>query len=80
LVSTAENKIKAGVTNATVSGIGDSKSNYPKTIVVDLSGNQGQTATQIANLLGGTVTTLPDGETKPNTDILVIVGSDFVGK
>jgi type II secretory pathway pseudopilin PulG len=80
LASTAENKIKAGVTNATVSGTGDSKNNYPKTIVIDLSGNQSQTATQIANLLGGTVTTLPAGETKPDTDILVIVGSDFVGK
>jgi type II secretory pathway pseudopilin PulG len=80
LVSTAENKIKAGVINAVISGTGITKSNYPKTIVVDLSGNQGQTATQIANLLGGTVTTRPYGETKPNTDILVIVGSDFVGK
>jgi hypothetical protein len=78
LASTAESKIKAGVTNANVTGTKDAKNNYAKTIVVDLSGNQGQTATQIANLLGGTVqTTLPDGETRPNTDILVIVGSNF---
>lgn len=78
LASTVENKIKAGITNANVVGTGDAKNNYPKTIVIDISGNQGQTATQIANLLGGTVqTALPAGETKPNTDILVIVGSNF---
>jgi hypothetical protein len=81
LASTAESKIKASLANANVIGTKDARNNYPKTIVIDLSGNQGQTATQIANLLGGTVvTTIPAGETKPNTDILVIMGLDFVGK
>ena len=77
LASTAGSKIKASIANAKVAGTGDAKNTYSKTIVVDLSGNQGQTATQIAKLLGGTVAALPDGETKPNSDILVIVGSDF---
>jgi hypothetical protein len=78
LASMVEGKIKIDIANANVVGTKDAKGNYPKTIVVDLSGSQGQTATQIADLLGGTVATaLPDGETKPNSDILVIVGSDF---
>jgi hypothetical protein len=80
LASTAGDKIKASIANANVIGTKDAKNNYPKTIVVDLSGSQGQTATQIANLLGATVSTFPEGETKPDTDILVIVGSDFAGK
>jgi len=78
LASTAGSKIKAGVSNANITGTKDAKGNYAKTIVIDLSGSQGQAATQIANLLGGTVATaLPDGESKPTSDILVIVGSDF---
>ena len=81
LASTAESKIKASIANAKVNAKKDAKNSYPKTVVVDISGNQGQTATQIANLLGGTVvSSIPEGETKPNTDILVIVGADFVGK
>ncbi len=81
LAGTAGNKIKASVANANVTGTKDAKNNYSKTVVVDLSGSQGQTVTQIANLLGGTVvTSLPAGETKPDANILVIVGSDFVGK
>jgi len=78
LAKTVKSKIEAGITSANVTNIGDTKNNYQKTIVIDLSGNQGQTATQIANLLGGTVqTALPADEAKPNSDILVIVGSDF---
>jgi len=78
LASAAESKIKASVKNADIAGTGDAKNTYSKTIVLDLSGNQGQTATQIATLLGGTVATvLPDGENKPTSDILVIMGSDF---
>lgn len=78
LASTAENKLKAAMSNASVVGTKDAKNNYAKTIVVDLSGNQGQAATQVAGLFGGTVTaTVPDGETKPGSDILIILGSDF---
>jgi len=40
-----------------LTGTKDAKGNYAKTIVIDLSGSQGQAATQIANLLGGTVAT-----------------------
>ncbi len=50
---------------------------YSSTIIVDLSGNNGSLASQIASALGGEVGSLPDGETAPNgTDILVIVGGE----
>jgi hypothetical protein len=78
LASTAQSKLKAAMADVTVTGTQDAKNSYQKTVVVDLSGKQGPAATQIANLLGGTVATvLPDGETKPNSDILIILGSDF---
>jgi len=78
LASTAQNKLTAAMSNATVVGTKDAKNSYTKTVVVDLSGNQGQAATQIANLLGATVATaVPDGEVKPSSDILIILGSDF---
>jgi len=78
LAGTAQSKISASLANTNVTETQDAKSSYQKTIVVDLSGNQGQVATQIANLLGGTVATaVPDGEAKSSSDILVILGSDF---
>jgi hypothetical protein len=79
LASVAESKIKASVAAADVIRTKDAKNNYSKTVVVDLTGKQNQVATELASLLGVTVTTtIPDGETNPNTDVLVIVGSDFV--
>lgn len=78
MANTAAEKISASMTNVTVIGKEDAKNNYPKTVVIDLSGNQSQTATQIANLLGGQVSSsIPDGEIKPNADILVILGTNF---
>jgi hypothetical protein len=53
------------------------KSNYTKTVVVDLTGQNADAASTLATAIGGTVAQLPDGETKPtNADLLVIVGSD----
>ena len=79
LAGTAETKITGSFSNVMVSGKADAKGSYAKTQVIDLSGNQAQMAAQIANLLGGSVSSsIPSGETKPNAQILVIVGSDFV--
>jgi hypothetical protein len=58
---------------------GNAKSNYAKTIVIDLGGSSGEIAKTIADSLSGEVGTLPEGETKPEADILVIGGSDFGG-
>lgn len=54
------------------------KKDYAGTLIVDLSGMRTQQASQLADLLGGTVSNsgLPDGETAPSgADILVIIGN-----
>jgi hypothetical protein len=78
LAKSAGAKLQA-LSNVTVSGTGDTVgSNYQSTIIVDVSGNKSQIATQIANLLGGKVqSSLPTGEVKPTSDILVIIGSGY---
>lgn len=51
------------------------KNDYTKTLVIDLSGKHSDLAKQIAQTLGGELaSSLPEGETKPETDILVIAG------
>ncbi len=52
------------------------KADYTKTVVVDVSGKYGSVASDIAKNLSAEVKTLPDGETKPDADILVIIGED----
>ncbi len=79
LAAKATNTITQGMPNASIAQTGDAKGNYAKTQVVDLSGKQAEYAAQIAKLLNGSVAaTLPKGETKTETDILVILGTDFV--
>lgn len=59
---------------STVSLSAAMNTDYTTTLVVDISGKHAQEATAIATLLGGTVGPLPEGETAPNADILVISG------
>lgn len=74
ITSDAETKIKEKIANVEITTKENaSKSDYSKTIVVDLSGNMAEQAKTIADALGGEVGSMPDGETKPNADILVIV-------
>ena len=56
------------------------RSDYVDTLVIDLTGKQSDFTTQLANELGGKVSSsLPDGEKKPeNVDFVVIVGQSFV--
>lgn len=50
------------------------RSDYKETIIVDLSGTHATKANDLAQLLHGKVAVLPEGETKPNADFLVISG------
>jgi hypothetical protein len=51
------------------------KDTYTKSMIIDLSGNNAQLAQLLATKINGEVVTqLPDGETKPTTDILIIAG------
>ncbi len=57
------------------------RSDYQKTLVVDLKGQDSQEASHIATDLGGSVGKLPAGEqATASADILVILGRDFLGK
>lgn len=53
------------------------RSDYAKTKVVDLSAQHAPQAAAAAALLGAEVSSLPDGETAPVADLLIIVGSDY---
>lgn len=52
------------------------KKTYARTIVIDLSGTRPDVATRLAQLLKATVATLPEGESRPDGDVMVIVGKD----
>ena len=75
LTTEYESKL-SGVTGlAIVTKSSAAKSDYTRAIVVDLTGGHQDAAKQIAELLGGDVSDkLPDGEVRPEADILVIAG------
>lgn len=54
--------------------MGDANAKYARTKVVDLTGKNSTTVQRIAGAVNGEVVALPPGETKPATDILVIIG------
>lgn len=74
LTNSAETKIKDKIPNVEISAKANAKkTDYTKTIVVDLTGNMSDQAKSIAVALGGEVGLLPTGEDKPDADIVVIV-------
>ncbi len=50
------------------------RSDYATTLVVDVKGNRPDLAAKAAKLVGGKVANLPETETAPDADILIIVG------
>lgn len=74
LTNAAETKITETVPNVEITLKENAKkTNYTKTIVVDVNGSMADQAKKIADALGGEVGSLPDGENKPDADVLVIV-------
>lgn len=54
-----------------------SKKDYPKTLVISLTGNKTDETEALAKAISAEVSSLPAGETKPpNADALIIVGAD----
>lgn len=49
-------------------------SDYVKTLVIDINGNQKENVEKVAKAIGGEVAQLPTEESKPDTDILIIIG------
>lgn len=66
--------LEKGVNIKVVSKENAKKQDYTQTLVVDIGGNQKELAKEIAKTLAGTVGSLPDGETRPNADLLIIIG------
>lgn len=56
------------------------KKDYQSSVVVTLSTDKDQDAKQIASFLGAQISSLPEGEVKPQAEILVILGSDYLKK
>lgn len=78
LTTAIQEELSEGMANVTVVARENaSKNTYTKTIVVDLTGSQNTAASQLADILGGEVGALPEGEKAPgNADMLVILGSE----
>lgn len=75
LATTTEKSLGTTAKNLVVISKGNAKSNYTKTLVVDLTGKNASGASQVAALLKGAVGKLPPSEVKPtNGDILIILG------
>lgn len=76
VTNSVESTLKTVVPNAAVvTKENAAKNDYPKTVVVDLTGANGGSALSLALALGGEVGSLPEGEKAPvDADVLVIVG------
>jgi len=71
----AEKAVKTAYSNYQTAALGNaSKKDYTETLVIDLSGTHAKEAGEIASLLKGRVSFLPEGESKPDADILIISG------
>jgi len=79
MISSLEKELTGKVTNITIADKANAKkTDYEKTLVIDLSGKKSELAKQLATLLNAQVSKLPAGETAPkNTDLLVIIGADY---
>ena len=73
IVKSLEDKMGASLTIDSTYGDAKNK-NVTKTTVIAVNADKAATAQEIATALGGQVGQLPAGESKPNTDILVITG------
>jgi hypothetical protein len=74
-----ETDLKKKMSNLVFTSRGITKqTDYSKNIVVDVKGDKESVANQIAKNVNATVSTLPAGETKPETDFLVIIAKNLL--
>ncbi len=79
LASNAEKQLKEKIANIEVTLKENAKKkDYEKTIVVALSSSRESDAKAVAEFLGTKVSTLPEGEVKPEGEILIILGTDYI--
>ena len=80
LTKKAENALKVNIKEATVVARENANNDYEKTTVALLSTEKSREAALIADFFGVAVANFPQRESKPDADILVILGSDYVSK
>lgn len=78
LAGTAEKQLKEKIANIEEVIKDNAKKDYEKSVVVLLTKDKEQEAKAIAQIFGAEVSNLPEGETKPEADILVILGADYI--
>ena len=77
LASRAQTLLTGKLQGYMVATKGNAKGEYPKTFVVYLNKDKKAKADEVAKIFNGTVTaTMPSGEEKPATDLLVVLGQD----
>lgn len=77
LATEVEQNLKQAAGAAVTTTTGDATvKTYTETLVVDLTGEMEATAEEIAKFLNAQVGQLPEGESTPDADILVLVGSE----
>lgn len=79
LTGSFEKQLRGTVTNVQIVSKGNAKkTDYAKTLVIDLTGGKPDLAKQMAELIKGEVSKLPEGEVKPaeTADLLVILGKN----
>jgi hypothetical protein len=78
LTKTAEANLQGKIVGFEVTARGNAKADYDNTLVVDLSGKQNELTAQIANEVKGEVAGLPEGEIKPDAEIMIILGTNYL--
>ena len=77
LAKKAATSLEGKISNFEVVAKENASQDYTETLVIDLTGVNQDLADQLAGLLKGKVGTLPEEETKPEADILIILGTDY---
>lgn len=79
LTQSAEKDLKSKITNIEITSKENaSNKDYEKTLVIDLTGDNKTEVAEVAKAIGGLVSPMPAAEKKPNGDLLIILGSDYV--
>jgi len=73
LAELMKTKLSSTVQNITVTTSNAQKNDYPKTLVINIKNVSNDFLKQIVQATSGEISNLPEGEIKPDADILIIV-------
>jgi hypothetical protein len=76
LAQTASNQLRSQPSVSIVAQQNAARNNYTQTLVIPIQETSRNMASNLAGILSGSISSLPEGETLPaNTDILIILGA-----